>query len=127
MELKAHVAAYAAANPSISPLVSASTLGQDIPSFYSRQFAMLGTNSNTYAVEDMTTTTSTTADYQDMVFTTGGKTANGTMNTITNPADFYTNAAMKSMDPNWTWDQTGVNGSTQTLHNYLKSVGVVSQ
>jgi prepilin-type N-terminal cleavage/methylation domain-containing protein len=119
------LAAYAAANPSTSPLVSAAKTGQDIPSFYSKQFAMLGTNSNTYAVEDMTTTTNTTADYQDMVFTATGMNANGTMNSIANPADFYTNAAMKSMDPGWTWDQTGVNGSTQTLHNYLKSVGVV--
>jgi len=119
------LAAYATANPSTSPLVSVAQNGVDIPSFYSRQFAMLGTNSNTYAVEDMTTTTSTTADYQDMVFTTAGMTANATMNTIANPADFYTNAAMKAMDPNWTWDQTGVNGSTQTLHQYLQSVGVV--
>ena len=119
------LAAYSAANPSTSPLVSVAQNGVDIPSFYSRQFAMLGSNSNTYAVEDMTTTTSTTADYQDMVFTATGMTANGTMNTIANPSDFYTNAAMKAMDPSWTWDQTGVNGSTQTLHNYLKSVGVV--
>lgn len=119
------LAAYAAANASTSPLVSVAQNGVDIPSFYSKQFAMLGTNSSTYAVEDMVTTTSTTADYQDMVFTATGMAANGTMNTITNPSDFYTNAAMKTMDPSWTWDQTGVSGSTQTLHNYLKSVGVV--
>ncbi|MEI8388026.1 MAG: hypothetical protein WCG76_10520, partial [Verrucomicrobiota bacterium] len=108
-----------------SPLVSVAKNGVDIPSFYSKQFAMLGTDSNTYAVEDMVTTTSTTADYQDMVFTATGMTANAAMNTISNPSDFYTNAAMRTMNPNWTWDQTNVSGSTQTLHNYLRSVGVV--
>ena len=119
------LAAYSSANPSTSPLVSVAKNGVDIPSFYSKQFAMLGTNSNTYAVEDMVTTTSTTADYQDMVFTATGMTANAAMNTISNPSDFYTNAAMRTMNPNWTWDQTNVSGSTQTLHNYLRSVGVV--
>ena len=119
------LAAYSSANPSTSPLVSVAKSGVDIPSFYSKQFAMLGTNSSTYAVEDMVTTTATTADYQDMVFTASGMTANGAMNTIANPADFYTNAAMKTMDPNWTWDQTNVSGSTQTLHSYLSEVGVV--
>ena len=119
------LANYATNHADQSPLVSVAKNGVDIPSFYSKQFAMLGTNSSTYAVEDMTTTTSTTADYQDMVFTANGMTANGAMNTIANPSDFYTNAAMRTMDPNWTWDQTGVSGSTQTLHNYLKSVGVV--
>lgn len=119
------LAAYSSANPSTSPLVSVAKSGVDIPSFYSKQFAMLGTNSSTYAVEDMVTTTSTTADYQDMVFTASGMTANGSMNTIANPSDFYTNAAMRSMNPNWTWDQTNVSGSTQTLHSYLSEVGVV--
>jgi hypothetical protein len=119
------LAAYSSANPSTSPLVSVAKNGVDIPSFYSKQFAMLGTNSNTYAVEDMVTTTSTTADYQDMVFTATGMTANAAMNTIANPSDFYTNAAMRTMNPNWNWDQTNVSGSTQTLHNYLRSVGVV--
>ena len=119
------LAAYSSANPSTSPLVSVAKNGVDIPSFYSKQFAMLGTDSNTYAVEDMVTTTSTTADYQDMVFTATGMTANAAMNTISNPSDFYTNAAMRTMNPNWTWDQTNVSGSTQTLHNYLRSVGVV--
>jgi len=119
------LAAYSSANPSTSPLVSVAKNGVDIPSFYSKQFAMLGTNSSTYAVEDMVTTTSTTADYQDMVFTATGMTANAAMNTISNPSDFYTNAAMRTMNPNWTWDQTNVSGSTQTLHSYLRSVGIV--
>ena len=119
------LAAYSSANPSTSPLVSVAKNGVDIPSFYSKQFAMLGTNSSTYAVEDMVTTTSTTADYQDMVFTATGMTANAAMNTISNPSDFYTNAAMRTMNPNWTWDTANVSGSTQTLHNYLRSVGVV--
>jgi hypothetical protein len=119
------LAAYSSANPSTSPLVSVAKNGVDIPSFYSKQFAMLGTDSNTYAVEDMVTTTSTTADYQDMVFTATGMTANAAMNTISNPSDFYTNAAMRTMNPNWTWDKTNVSGSTQTLHNYLRSVGIV--
>jgi type II secretory pathway pseudopilin PulG len=120
------LAAYSSANPSTSPLVSVAKNGVDIPSFYSKQFAMLGTNSNTYAVEDMVTTTSTTADYQDMVFTATGMTANAAMNTISNPSDFYTNAAMRTMNPNWNWDQTVVSGITQnSLHNYLRSVGVV--
>ena len=119
------LAAYAAANAQTSPLVSVAKDGVDIPSFYSKQFAMLGTNSNTYAVEDMVTTTSTPADYQDMVFTATGMTANGAMNTIENPATYYTSSAILSMDAGWTWDKTGVNGSTQTLHNYLRSVGVV--
>ena len=119
------LAAYSSANPSTSPLVSVAKSGVDIPSFYSKQFAMLGTNSSTYAVEDMVTTTSTTADYQDMVFTASGMTANGSMNTIADPSNFYTNAAMRSMNPNWTWDQTNVSGSTQTLHSYMSEVGVV--
>jgi len=120
------LAAYSSANPSTSPLVSVAKNGVDIPSFYSKQFAMLGTDSNTYAVEDMVTTTSTTADYQDMVFTATGMTANAAMNTIANPSDFYTNAAMRTMNPNWNWDQTVVSGITQnSLHNYLRSVGTV--
>jgi len=119
------LAAYSAANPSTSPLVSVAQNGVDIPSFYSKQFAMLGTNSNTYAVEDQVTTTSTPADYQDMVFTATGMTANATMNTIANPATYYTSSTILSMDSGWTWDKTGVNGSTQTLHQYLTSVGVV--
>ena len=119
------LADYAAANPQTSPLVSVAKYGTDIPSFYSKQFAKLGT-SNTYAVEDMVTTTSTTADYQDMVFTTSGMTSTGTMNSIANPADFYTNAAMGTMNPSWTWSQTTVGGITEnSLHSYLSSVGVV--
>lgn len=119
------LAAYSSANPSTSPLVSVAKNGVDIPSFYSRQFAMLGTNSNTYAVEDMVTTTSTTADYQDMVFTASGMTANGAMNTIADPAGYYTSSTVLAATPNWTWDKSSVNGSTQTLHQYLTSVGVV--
>ena len=119
------LANFSSANPQSSPLVSVAKNGIDIPSFYSKQFAMLGSNSSTYAVEDMITTTSTTADYQDMVFTANGLTANGAMNTITDPTSFYTSSTVLNMNQGWTWDKTNVNGSTQTLHNYLRSVGVV--
>ena len=127
------LANFASGNSTYSPLVSVAKDGVDIPSFYSKQFAMLGTNTSTYAVEDQKTTTSTTADYQDMVFTATGMTANGAMNTIADPATYYTtgpgytnagNATVNSKSVDWTWSLIPDNG-TKSLQSYLQSVGVV--
>ena len=74
----------------------------------------------------MPTTSTSTADYQDMVFTTTGLTANGAMTTIADPTTYYASvAAGIDKGANWTWDKSGSTGYTTTLHQYLPSVGVV--
>ena len=133
------LAAYAQSNPSQTPLVSPATYGSDIPEFYSRQYAMIG-NSNTYAVEDMPAVlTGSAADYQDMVFTTAGLSANGQVNnllvdpatglhrlnangTLMTVADYYTTGPAHIADgSSWNLDSVS-NNSTESLRTYLNSV-----
>ena len=100
---------------------------------------MIG-NSNTYAVEDMPAVlTGSAADYQDMVFTTAGLSANGQVNnllvdpatglhrlnangTLMTVADYYTTGPAHIADgSSWNLDSVS-NNSTESLRTYLNSV-----
>lgn len=124
------LASYSANHATASPLVSVAKYGEDIPSFYSKQFVSVG--NGVVAVEDMPTlTTGTPADYQDVVFTTNGMTANPNMNKLTDASGnvmsataYYTTGPGKTNAPSgWNWDQK-TNGSTQSLHEFLYARGV---
>lgn len=124
------LANYSANHAQTSPLVSVSKTGEDIPSFYSKQFVNVG--NGVVAVEDQPTlTTGAPADYQDVVFTTTGMTANPNMQKLTdangNPMSataYYTTGPGKTNAPSgWTWDSK-TNGSTMSLHQFLYNQGV---
>lgn len=124
------LANYSASHAQTSPLVSVAKTGEDIPSFYSKQFVDVG--NGVVAVEDQPTlTTGAPADYQDVVFTTTGMTSNPNMNKLTdangNPMSataYYTTGPGKTNAPSgWTWDSK-TNGSTMSLHQFLYNQGV---
>ena len=124
------LANYSANHATASPLVSVAKYGEDIPSFYAKQFVSIG--NGVVAVEDMPTlTTGAPADYQDVVFTTTGMSANPNMNKLVDASGnvmsataYYTTGPGKTNAPSgWNWDQKS-NGSTQSLHEFLYARGV---
>ena len=124
------LANYSANHATASPLVSVAKYGEDIPSFYAKQFVSVG--NGVIAVEDMPTlTTGALVDYQDAVFTTTGMSTNPNMNKLVDASGnvmsataYYTTGPGKTNAPSgWNWDQK-TNGSTQSLHEFLFARGV---
>ena len=80
------------------------------------KFAAIGTNTNTYTLEDLIVNSD--QDYEDIVFKAVGLEATGAFaNVIDDPYAYYT--------ANGRWNQTTQGGGGQTLGEALIQVGVV--
>jgi len=90
------------------------TSGSNFP-FYEEKFAAIGTNTDTYALEDLIINSD--QDYEDIIFKAVGLQATGTFaNVITDPYTYYKNKNR--------WNQTSTGGGV-TLGTALINAGIV--